>query len=114
MEGICRENRPDNLTENRRENTLKNLSDIVDDIHKNGATGLTKDQINTVAKATVGGIADALKGSEEVSLAGFGKFSVAERAERMGCNPQTGEQTLIKASKAVKFKASKTLKDTVA
>ena len=93
---------------------MKSMSDIVDDIHKNGATGLTKDQINTVAKATIGGIASALKGSEEVSLTGFGKFSVAERAERMGRNPQTGEQTLIKASKAVKFKASKTLKDTVA
>mgnify|MGYP003398635372 FL=1 len=32
----------------------------------------------------------------------------------MGRNPVTGEQVLIKASKAVKFKASKTLKDTVA
>ena len=93
---------------------MKNLSDIVDDIHKNGATGLTKDQINTVAKATVAGIASALKGSEEVSLAGFGKFQVVERTERMGRNPATGEQKLIPASKAVKFKASKTLKDTVA
>ena len=93
---------------------MKNLSDIVDDIHKNGATGLTKDHINTVVKATIGGIASALKGSEEVSIAGFGKFSVVERAERMGRNPVTGEQVLIKASKAVKFKASKTLKDAVA
>ena len=92
---------------------MKNLSDIVDDIHKNGATGLTIDRINTVAKATVAGIASALKGSKEVSLTGFGKFQVVERAERMGRNPATGEQKLIPASKAVKFKASKTLKDTV-
>ena len=92
---------------------MKNLSDIVDDIHKNEATGLTKDRINTVAKATVAGIASALKGSKEVSLTGFGKFQVVERAERMGRNPATGEQKLIPASKAVKFKASKTLKDTV-
>lgn len=92
---------------------MKNLSNIVDGIHKNEATGLTKDQINTVAKATIAGISNALKGSEEVSLAGFGKFQVVERAERMGRNPATGEQTLIKASKAVKFKASKTLKDAV-
>ena len=93
---------------------MKTMSDIMDGIHKNEATGLTKDQITTVSKAVVAQIAGALQGSEEVSIAGFGKFSVAERAERMGRNPATGEQMLIKANKAVKFKASKTLKDQVA
>ena len=92
---------------------MKNLSDIVDDIHKNEATGLTKDQINTVAKATVAGIASALKGSEEVSLAGFGKFQVVERAERMGRNPATGEAIKIKASKKVAFRVAKDLKEAV-
>ena len=92
---------------------MKNLSDIVDDIHKNEATGLTKDQINTIAKATIANISTALKGNGEVSLAGFGKFRVVERAERMGRNPTTGEPKLIPASKTVKFKPSKTLKDSV-
>ena len=114
MEGICRENRSDNLTDNREEKTLKSLTDIVDGIHKNEATGLTKDQITTVLKAGIASIASALQGSEEVRINNFGTFSVADRAERMGRNPATGEQKLIPASKAVKFKASKALKDQVA
>lgn len=93
---------------------MKSLSDIVDHIHKNEATGLTKDQINTVVRATVNGISASLKEGEDVNLNGFGKFVVSQRAERMGRNPATGEQKLIPASKAVKFKASKGLKDMVA
>ncbi len=92
---------------------MKSLSDIVDGIHSTEANGLTKAQITAVVKAAFTSVGDALKGSEEVSIAGFGKFSVVERAERMGRNPQSGAQQLIKASKNVKFKASKTLKDTV-
>lgn len=117
MESVYRENRSDNLIDKnplKKENTLKTLSDIVSDVHKNEATGLTKEQINAVAKAVVAGIAGALGNSEEVSLNGFGKFTPVDRAERMGRNPQTGEQQLIKASRSVKFKASKALKDQVA
>ena len=49
----------------------------------------------------------------EVSINGFGKFVVVEKAAREGLNPATGEKIKIKASKAPKFKASKTLKDLV-
>ena len=93
---------------------MKNLSDIVDDIHKNGSTGATKDQIATIAKATVAGISTGLKSDGEVRIDKLGTFTSVERPERMGRNPATGEQALIKASVAVKFKASKTLKDAVA
>ena len=48
-----------------------------------------------------------------VDIYGFGKFSLSERAARMGLNPATGEKIEIPASKAVKFKASKSLKDAV-
>lgn len=39
---------------------------------------------------------------------------VTERAAREGCNPSTGEKMQIKATKALKFKAGKGLKDAVA
>lgn len=45
---------------------MKSLSDIVDDIHKNGSTGATKEQITKIAKATFGSVTDALKAGEEV------------------------------------------------
>lgn len=93
---------------------MKSLSDIVDDIHKNGSTGATKEQITKIAKATFGSVTDALKSGEEVRIDKFGGFSTQARPERMGRNPATGEPTTIKASTAVKFKASKNLKDAVA
>ena len=50
---------------------------------------------------------------ETIQLIGFASFSVVERAERQGRNPQTGKALTIKASKVVKFTAGKALKDTV-
>jgi DNA-binding protein HU-beta len=48
-----------------------------------------------------------------LSLTGFGSFAVAVRAAKEGRNPKTGEKMAIAASKAVKFKAGKALKDSV-
>ena len=48
-----------------------------------------------------------------VDIAKFGKYEVVERKERQGVNPSTGEKITIPASKALKFKASKTLKDSI-
>lgn len=49
-----------------------------------------------------------------VKIAGFGQFTLVERPARTGVNPsKPGEKIDIPASKAVKFKPSKTLKDLV-
>jgi DNA-binding protein HU-beta len=69
------------------------------------------------AEAALNAFQDAvtkeLAKGEEVVLAGFGKFSVTERAARTGRNPATGEPMEIAASKSVSFKAQKALKDAV-
>ncbi|HLI13459.1 MAG TPA: HU family DNA-binding protein [Alphaproteobacteria bacterium] len=41
----------------------------------------------------------------------LGTFSVSKRAARTGRNPQTGEAVKIKASKGVRFKVSRTVKN---
>lgn len=46
-------------------------------------------------------------------LVGLGTFSVKERAERTGRNPQTGNAIKIAAAKVPGFKAGKGLKDAV-
>ena len=51
-------------------------------------------------------IAGELQGGGEVAIAGFGKFSVSDRAARQGVNPATGERIQIAASKAAKFSAA--------
>ena len=54
-----------------------------------------------------------LKGGEDISYPGLGKFSRVERKARTGRNPQTGETIKVKASKAPKFTAAAGLKNVV-
>ena len=70
------------------------------------------DAANAV-NAVIAAITDALVAGDKVQIAGFGTFEVKAVAERQGVNPKTGEKITIKASKAAKFSAGKTLKDAV-
>jgi DNA-binding protein HU-beta len=74
---------------------------------------LNKASATRAVEAVLDGIAAALKNGDQVTLSGFGTFSVAARAERSGRNPRTGESITIPASKTPKFKAGKGLKDAV-
>ena len=75
--------------------------------------GLTKVQATAALQAVETGVVDTLANGGKVELKGFGTFSVKERAERTGRNPQTGEAIQIAASKTPTFKAGKALKDAV-
>lgn len=55
-------------------------------------------------------VSEELAKGGEVAIAGFGTFRRAERAERSGRNPQTGEAITIAASNSVKFSAASALK----
>ncbi len=46
---------------------------------------------------------EALDRGEKVVISGFGVFSVAEVAERIGRNPRTGEKVKIAARRNIKF-----------
>ena len=46
-------------------------------------------------------------------LPNFGRLVLANRKARMGRNPQTGEPIKIPAKRVVKFRLSKSLKDSV-
>ncbi len=74
-------------------------------------TGETKAKAAKAVHAVLNGIQEALKKGDRVSITGFGVFEVVERPEREGRNPQTGQNIKIAASKAVKFKPGKGLKD---
>ena len=75
--------------------------------------GLSKAQTDQALSAFMEHLKTTLSQGEKVSLPGVGQFEVGERAARQGRNPQTGETIDIPASKAVKFKAGKALKDAV-
>ena len=76
-------------------------------------TSLTKKDAEAALNAFTNAVTEELKKGEKVQLVGFGTFEVVERAERTGRNPQTGEEMIIAACKAPKFKAGKSLKDAV-
>ena len=55
----------------------------------------------------------ALAVGNEISLVGFGNFSVSKVEARAGRNPKTGEALQIKAYNQPKFKTGQRLKDAV-
>ncbi|MBZ0111974.1 MAG: HU family DNA-binding protein [Thermoanaerobaculia bacterium] len=73
--------------------------------------GISKKDAAAALDCMVEAISTQLARGERVSIPGFGSFIVGDRAARMGRNPKTGEAIKIKASKSVRFKAGKDLKD---
>lgn len=76
-----------------------------------GTTGTSEAQAKAAIAAVFEQIANAAAKGDEVSIAGFGKFSVKDRPERQGRNPSTGEAMTIAASKKISFTPAKGLKD---
>ena len=74
---------------------------------------LSKKDVEKALKAFTDVVAEELVKGEKIQLVGFGTFEVAEREEREGRNPKTGEKMTIAASRSPKFKAGKALKDMV-
>jgi nucleoid DNA-binding protein len=76
-------------------------------------SGLSKADSSRAIESLIDTVTRALKKGDEVSITGFGKFSVVKRAARAGVNPRTGERVKIKASKAPKFSAGASLKQAI-
>ena len=77
-------------------------------------TGMTKKDAERVINATIETIEGGLVKGDKVQISGFGIFEVKAREARVGRNPRTKETIQIPATRLPAFKASKTLKDTVA
>ena len=88
-----------------------NKSELIDAIAS--SADISKAAAGRAIDGMTDAIGGALKKGDQVTLVGFGTFSVRDRAERKGRNPQTGEEITIKAAKIPSFKAGKGLKDTI-
>ena len=74
----------------------------------------SKAEAERALNAVLGAVKKGLKGkSHKVQLIGFGTFEVKTRKARTGVNPQTGKKIKIKASKTVRFKPGKALKESL-
>jgi DNA-binding protein HU-beta len=76
-------------------------------------TKLSKVDAEKALESFVKQTTKALKSGGNITLIGFGTFSVAKRAARNGRNPQTGKAIKIAAKKVAKFKAGAGLKKAV-
>ena len=87
-------------------------AELVDKIY--AKSGLpTKAKSEAALDATIEAITECLTSGDSITLTGFGSFKVTKRAARKGRNPRTGAEIKIPASKVVKFRPGKTLKDAV-
>ena len=71
----------------------------------------TKPEAERVVDMFTSSVIGALGEGNDVSLVGFGSYSVSEVAARSGRNPRTGEAIQIKAYKQPRFKVGQKLKD---
>lgn len=72
-------------------------------------TEMSKAGAERALAAMLNGITETLAAGGEVTLVGFGTFSVKTRAERAGRHPQNGEPIIIAAAKKASFKPGKEL-----
>lgn len=94
-------------------NQAEFLDQVSDDLFQNTDTRITKKDLKAILSTQLTIIKNALVGGDEVLFVGFGKFTTADRAERVAHNPKTKEKMVIPAKRAVKFVAGKDLKDAV-
>ena len=73
--------------------------------------GITKKEATAAFDAFVGYISDTCQSGDRCAIPGLGSFSVTQRNAREGLNPRTRERITIPASKNVRFKAGKDLRE---
>jgi DNA-binding protein HU-beta len=76
-------------------------------------TGYPKTQVAMTYDLLFELMTEALGADEKITVPNFGTFQVSERPARTGRNPATGEPIEIAASKSVRFKVSRNLKDSL-
>ena len=77
-------------------------------------TGLPRAKALSVLETVFETISGSLKEGHEVRVLGFGAFTVSERKAGKGRDPRTGVEIDIAASKSVRFRAGKQLRQLVA
>ena len=74
---------------------------------------VSKTAVREIVDACFEEAATAIKKEKRFQFPGFGTFSVKARKARTGRNPRTGAEINIPASKVVKFRPGKLLKDAI-
>jgi len=86
-------------------------SELITQVSKE--SGLAKADAQKALEIIIASVVKTLKKDGRFPIFGLGVFEVVKRPKRKGRNPRTGEPLVVKAHKAVKFKAAKAVKEAV-
>ncbi len=86
-----------------------NKSEFVNFITEQNAS-TTKAKAEQVIDIFTSAVIEAIKEGNDISLVGFGSFSISKLAARSGRNPANGKPIQIPAMNQVRFKAGSQLK----
>ncbi len=86
-------------------------AEFVDKLAEKGK--ITKKFATEAMELVFSTIGETLVNGHKISVPGFGKFSVVVRKARSGLNPRTKEKLNIPETKAPKFTAAKSLKESI-
>lgn len=87
-------------------------ADLADAVHRK--VGLPQNESARLVEDVLTYVSDALVAGESVKISSFGKFSLREKAARVGRNPKTGVKAVIEPRRVVTFRASGIMKDRIA
>jgi integration host factor subunit alpha len=83
-------------------------ADIVEKVYQK--IGFSKKEASELVEMVFNQLKDTLCVGDKVKISGFGNFVVRQKKERVGRNPQTGEQIKISARRVLTFRPSQVLK----
>jgi integration host factor subunit alpha len=83
-------------------------ADIIEKVYEK--IGFSKKEASELVEMVFGTLKNVLIDGEKVKISGFGNFVVRGKKERIGRNPQTGEQIKISARRVLTFRPSQVLK----
>ena len=89
-------------------NSTITKADIVEKVYE--TIGFSKKEASELVELVFAELKRTLQSGEKVKISGFGNFVVRGKSERVGRNPQTGEQIKISARRVLTFRPSQVLK----
>ena len=90
------------------EKSTMTKADIVEKVYEK--IGFSKKESAELVELVFRKLKESLERGEKVKISGFGNFLVREKRERIGRNPQTGDQIKISARRVLTFRPSQVLK----
>ena len=91
-----------------QEKSTMTKADIVEQVYEK--IGFSKKEASELVELVFNELKTVLVNGDKVKISGFGNFTVKGKKERVGRNPQTGDQIKISARRVLTFKPSQVLK----